>query len=150
MNLCYFVLAVFAIGMAFLWRVVHSPLARSSARSTGTRGGRSRSGYSVARYKLAAFVLSAGVAGLAGATKVFVFQLASLSDVELAHVRARCILMTLLGGLGTFAGPAVGAAVILGLDTYLLRHGGADPGHHRRDVRRLRSVLPTGCGRGDR
>lgn len=118
MNLYYFVLAIFAIGMAFLWRVVHSPF---GAILTAVRENENRAislGYSVTRYKLAAFMLSAGIAGLAGATKVFVFQIATLSDVGW-QMSGEVILMTLLGGLGTFAGPAVGAAVILALENYL-------------------------------
>lgn len=118
LNLYYFVLAVFALGMAFLWRVVHSPF---GAILTAIRENEDRAtslGLSVARYKLAAFVLSAGVAGLAGATKVFVFQLATLTDVGW-QMSGEVILMSLLGGLGTFAGPAVGAGVILAMQNYL-------------------------------
>ncbi len=118
MNLYFFVLAVFAIGMAVLWRIVHSPFGAILAAIRENEGRATSLGYSVARYKLAAFVLSAGVAGLAGSTKVFVFQLATLSDVGW-QMSGEVILMTLLGGLGTFAGPAVGAAVILALGTYL-------------------------------
>ncbi len=118
LNLYYFVLAVFALGMAFLWRIVHSPF---GAILTAIRENEDRAtslGLSVARYKLAAFVLSAGVAGLAGATKVFVFQLATLTDVGW-QMSGEVILMSLLGGLGTFAGPAVGAGVILAMQNYL-------------------------------
>ena len=118
LNLYYFVLAVFALGMAFLWRVVHSPFGAilAAIRENETRA--TSLGLSVARYKLAAFVLSAGVAGLAGATKVFVFQLATLTDVGW-QMSGEVILMSLLGGLGTFAGPAVGAGVILATQNYL-------------------------------
>ena len=43
-------------------------------------------GYKTDRYKLVAFVLSATLAGLAGATKAIVLQIASLTDVRLADV----------------------------------------------------------------
>ena len=43
-------------------------------------------GYDVDRYKLLAFVISAGLAGLAGATKALVLQFATLTDVPLAQV----------------------------------------------------------------
>ena len=39
-------------------------------------------GYKTDRYKLVAFVLSATLAGLAGATKAIVLQIASLTDVD--------------------------------------------------------------------
>jgi len=72
----------------------------------------------VPRYKLLAFVISATLAGLAGSTKTVVFQLASLTDVHW-HMSGEVVLMTLLGGLGTIPGPAVGAAIIVMLQNYL-------------------------------
>jgi branched-chain amino acid transport system permease protein len=117
-NLYYFVLAVFALGMAFLWRVVHSPFGAILTAIRENEGRATSLGYSVARYKLAAFVLSAAVAGLAGSTKAFVFQLATLTDAGW-QMSGEVILMSLLGGLGTFAGPAVGAGAILALQNYL-------------------------------
>jgi branched-chain amino acid transport system permease protein len=79
-------------------------------------------GYDVDRYKLVAFVLSAGLAGLAGATKAIVFQLASLTDVHWS-MSGEVVLMTLLGGLGPIFGPVVGAAVIITMQNYLAQLG---------------------------
>ena len=53
-------------------------------------------------------MLSAALAGLAGATKALVFQLASLTDVHWT-MSGEVVLMTLVGGLGTIFGPVVGA-----------------------------------------
>ena len=50
------------------------------------------------------FVLSATLAGLAGATKAIVFQLASLTDVHWT-MSGEVVLMTLVGGMGTVFGP---------------------------------------------
>jgi len=60
-------------------------------------------GYDVNRYKLLAYVLSATLAGLAGATKVLVFELASLTDVHWT-MSGEVVLMVLLGGLGPCSG----------------------------------------------
>ena len=79
-------------------------------------------GYDADRYKLIAFVLSAALAGLAGATKAIVFQLASLTDVHWT-MSGEVVLMTLLGGLGTVFGPVVGAAVIIAMQNYLAQLG---------------------------
>jgi branched-chain amino acid transport system permease protein len=79
-------------------------------------------GYDVDRYKLVAFVLSAGLAGLAGATKALVFQLASLTDVHWS-MSGEVVLMTLLGGMGTIFGPVIGAAVIITMQNYLAQLG---------------------------
>ena len=52
--------------------------------------------------------MSAALAGLAGATKALVFQLASLTDVHWT-MSGEVVLMALLGGMGTVFGPMVGA-----------------------------------------
>jgi branched-chain amino acid transport system permease protein len=79
-------------------------------------------GYRVNRYKLAVFVMSAALAGLAGATKAIVFQLASLTDVYWT-MSGEVVLMTLLGGMGTVFGPLVGAAMIVTMQNYLATFG---------------------------
>src|SRR2546426_10932463 len=70
-----------------------------------------------------AFVLSATLSGLAGGTKALVFQLASLTDVHWT-MSGEVVLMTLLGGLGTVFGPAVGAFVMIALEHFLTQVGG--------------------------
>ena len=65
-------------------------------------------GYDVDRYKLLAFVLSAALAGLAGSLKTLVMGFATLSDVHWS-MSGEVILMSLLGGVGTFFGPVLGA-----------------------------------------
>ena len=99
-------------------------------------------GYDAERYKLLAFVLSATLAGLAGATKAIVFQLASLTDVHWT-MSGEVVLMTLLGGMGTIFGPVVGAFAIIGLENYLARLRPVGDGDHRRDLRRLRARVPA-------
>jgi branched-chain amino acid transport system permease protein len=79
-------------------------------------------GYDTARYKFLAFVLSAGLAGLAGATKAIVFQLASLTDVHWS-MSGEVVLMTLLGGMGTVFGPVAGALAIITMENYLSQLG---------------------------
>jgi branched-chain amino acid transport system permease protein len=68
------------------------------------------------------FVISAGLAGLAGATKAIVFQLASLTDVHWM-MSGEVVLMTLLGGVGTVFGPMVGAAIVVTMQNYLAPFG---------------------------
>jgi branched-chain amino acid transport system permease protein len=69
-----------------------------------------------------AFVLSGTLAGLAGAVKALVFQLASLTDVHWT-MSGEVVLMTLVGGLGTVFGPVVGALVVLAMENYLAQLG---------------------------
>jgi branched-chain amino acid transport system permease protein len=114
----FFVLAVFLIGIAIIWRFINSPFGMilKSIRDNEARA--ISLGYSVARYKLGAFVMSAAVAGLAGAVKALVFQFATLTDVAW-QMSGEVILMALLGGIGTMVGPLVGAALVGSLENYL-------------------------------
>ncbi len=81
-------------------------------------------GYEVDRYKLVAFVLSAGLAGLAGALKTLVMGFATLSDVHWS-MSGEVILMSLLGGVGTFFGPVFGAGIVIALQDMLADKVGA-------------------------
>ena len=122
MTMYFFVLAVFLIGVFAVWRIVNSPFGMI-LRSIRENESRAISlGYSVNRYKLAAFVMSAALAGLAGATKAIVFQFATLTDVTW-QMSGEVILMTLLGGIGTMAGPAVGAGLVVALENTLATSG---------------------------
>jgi branched-chain amino acid transport system permease protein len=118
MNLYYVVFGIFLAGFFLIYRTINSPFGQvlKSIRENEPRA--ISLGYDVARYKLLAFILSAGLAGLAGATKTVVFQLASLTDAHW-HTSGEVVLMTLLGGLGTVFGPVVGAFVIVGLQNQL-------------------------------
>ncbi|KAB0267461.1 branched-chain amino acid ABC transporter permease [Microvirga brassicacearum] len=112
MNMYYFVLAIFLIGFAAIYRIGRSPFGQilKSIRENEPRA--ISLGYSTDRFKLLAFTLSAMFAGLAGATKAIVFQIASLADLYFT-TSADALLMTLIGGVGTLLGPIVGAIVVV-------------------------------------
>ncbi len=121
-SMYFVVLFVFLGGFLFIYRIVHSPFGQvlQAIRENEIRA--VSLGYDVEKYKLLAFVLSAGLAGLAGATKALVFQLASLTDVHWS-MSGEVVLMTLLGGLGTVFGPVFGAAIIITMENYLAQLG---------------------------
>jgi branched-chain amino acid transport system permease protein len=114
----YFVLAVFLFGFALIYRVIHSPFGQvlKSIRENEQRA--LSLGYDVSKYKLTAFVLSGALAGMAGATKSLALGLATLTDVGW-QMSGEVVLMTLLGGMGTILGPAIGATAIVTMQTYL-------------------------------
>ena len=114
----FFVLGVFAAGFFLIYRIIHSPFGQVLKAIRENEPRAISLGYRTERYKLAAFVLSAALAGLAGATKAIVFQLASLTDVHWS-MSGEVVLMTLLGGLGTVFGPVAGAFVIAAMESYL-------------------------------
>jgi len=116
------VAVIFLAGFAFVWRVVRSPFGQVLKAIRENESRAISLGYDADRYKLVAFVISGAVAGLAGATKALVFQLASLTDVHWT-MSGEVVLMTLRGGLGTSFGPVVGAAVIITAQNYLAQLG---------------------------
>ena len=118
----YFVLAIFILGFLLVYRIIHSPFGQVLKAIRDNEPRAISLGYRTDRFKLAAFVLSAALAGLAGAMKAIVFQLASLTDVHWT-MSGEVVLMTLLGGLGTVFGPVVGAFVIASMEHYLSELG---------------------------
>jgi len=118
MVMYFFVLAVFLAGFLLIYRVIHSPFGQVLKAIRENEPRAISLGYRAEQYKLLAFVLSATLAGLAGATKSLVFQLASLTDVHWT-MSGEVVLMTLLGGLGTVFGPVVGAFIIITMENYL-------------------------------
>ena len=122
LTLYYVVLAIFLAAFLLIFRIIHSPFGNVLKAIRENEPRAISLGYDAERYKLLAFVLSATLAGLAGATKAIVFQLASLTDVHWS-MSGEVVLMTLLGGMGTIFGPVVGAFAIVGLESYLAVFG---------------------------
>ena len=122
MALYFFVLAIFLAGFLLIYRVIHSPFGQVLKAIRENEPRAVSLGYKTDQYKLLAYVLSAGLAGLAGATKTIVFQLASLTDVHWM-MSGEVVLMTLVGGLGTVFGPVAGAFIIVTLEHYLSELG---------------------------
>jgi branched-chain amino acid transport system permease protein len=107
----YFSLAATALVLLGLMRVVDSPFGRVLQ---GIRENEQRMralGYRVGCFKLACFIMSGTLAGLAG---YLYFTLTSLADPTLAYWlhSAQILVMTVLGGIGTLLGPALGAAFL--------------------------------------
>jgi branched-chain amino acid transport system permease protein len=116
------VLVIFVASFLLIYRIIHSPFGQVLKAIRENEPRAISLGYDADRYKLLAFVLSATLAGLAGAVKAIVFQLASLTDVHWT-MSGEVVLMTLLGGMGTIFGPVVGAFVIVALENYLAGFG---------------------------
>ncbi len=112
LNLYYLVIVVFLIGYFICWRTVKSPFGQVLHAIKDNEPRAVSLGYDVYKFKLLAFVLSAGLAGLAGATKTLVFVSATLSDA-MWQMSGTVVLMTLIGGVGTFRGPVIGALIVV-------------------------------------
>jgi branched-chain amino acid transport system permease protein len=122
LTLYFVVLGIVFAGLLLIYRIIHSPFGQVLKAVRDNEARAISLGYKVNRYKLAVFVLSAGLAGLAGATKAIVFQLASLTDAHWT-MSGEVVLMTLLGGMGTIFGPFAGAAALVAIQHYFAGFG---------------------------
>ena len=114
----YLVVAVFVACFLAISRIVHSPFGQVLKMIRENEPRAISLGYQVDRYKLLAFALSAALSGLAGSLKTLVMGFATLSDVHWS-MSGEVILMTLLGGVGTFFGPVFGAGIVISLQDML-------------------------------
>ena len=122
MTMYCLVASVFLGGFLLIHRIIHSPFGQVLKGIRENEPRATSLGYRTDDYKLIAFVLSSMLAGVAGGTKALVFGIATLTDVHYA-TSGEVVLTTLLGGLGTVFGPAMGALVIVTMENYLAQFG---------------------------
>jgi len=109
----YFALGMFAAVVLFLWRLVHSPWGRVLRAIKQNEMRAAFVGYNVWLYKWSAFVLSAALSGLAGALFAMA-QNSAYPNVMSLHNSGFVVMMVLIGGgLVSFWGPVIGAAVFI-------------------------------------
>jgi branched-chain amino acid transport system permease protein len=114
----YFVLFWAVAGALFLWAVVRSPFGLILKAVRENKERLSFSGANVKAVRLAAFVTAGALAGLAGFL-LCLFNRMATPDMLHWSFSARPVLMTILGGAGTFLGPAVGAAIFFVLEHWV-------------------------------
>jgi branched-chain amino acid transport system permease protein len=112
----YYVIAAFVIAAFFvLSRILASPFGAviEAVRENETRA--RASGYDVTLTRLITFILSGGFCGLAGALQALHL---SIVPIEILHYDTSgiVVMIALLGGMGTFFGPMIGAGVFLLLE----------------------------------
>jgi branched-chain amino acid transport system permease protein len=114
----YVVLAILALLLVVGDRVIHARFG-TVIRAVKSNEARMRAiGFATLRYKLAAFVLAGAVGGLAGA--LLANQTEYLTPSFMHWTRSGDIMvMVILGGMGTLAGPVLGAAAFLLLENFL-------------------------------
>ncbi len=112
----YYVILVFVLAaLWFVSRLLASPFGAvlEAVRENEKRA--AACGFDVARTKLLVFVLSAAVCGLAGALRALHLSIVPIDSLHYLQ-SGQAVMMCLLGGMGTFFGPFVGAAVFLYLE----------------------------------
>lgn len=112
----YYVVAAFVILAFFvLSRILASPFGAVIEAVRENEARARASGYNVTLTRLVTFILSGAFCGLAGALAALHL---SIVPIEIMHYETSgmAVMMSLLGGMGTFFGPFVGAAVYLLLE----------------------------------
>jgi branched-chain amino acid transport system permease protein len=112
----YYVILVFvAAALWFVSRVLNSPFGAVIEAIRENEKRAAACGFDVARAKLLVFVLSAAVCGLAGALRALHLSIVPIDSLHYLQ-SGQAVMMCLLGGMGTFFGPFVGAGVFLYLE----------------------------------
>jgi branched-chain amino acid transport system permease protein len=114
------VLIIVAAAIALLWHLAHTPYGYALRAVRDSRRRAEALGFDARVIQWAAFAISGAFAGLAGA--LYAFSKGSLSPDSLALPRSMdALVMVLIGGLQTLAGPVIGAAVFTGLQDWVTR-----------------------------
>lgn len=114
MTFYWITLLIFAVCIILLWKLTHSPF---GSMLTAIKGNEIRTqylGYNTTYFKLVAFTISGSFAGLAGGLFAW-HQYAAYPQTLFWVESGNIVIMTLLGGgLTSFLGPVLGAAVFVG------------------------------------
>ena len=108
----YLVLALAGLTAAALARIVASPFGAALAGVRENEPRMRAMGYDTFRLKLAAFVIAGAAASVSGALYAYYNGFVS-PDALYWTTSGQVLVMVLLGGAGTLAGPAAGAAAVL-------------------------------------
>lgn len=106
------------IGTLILWRMRRSPFGHALIGTRENVGKMAALGFNVRGIQLRAFVIAGGIAGLSGALFAYFnsFLDPSVFGIDMS---ALALIMVLLGGSGTIAGPIIGAVLLTFLQSSL-------------------------------
>ena len=115
----YYALVLFALLALAMWRITQSPFGLHLRAIRENAGKAAYVGVEIFRMRLAAFVISAVYGGIGG---TILAVTTGLADPELAYWThsGNLVFMAVLGGSGTFAGPAIGALVFVVLQDFVM------------------------------
>jgi len=110
----YFVAVIFILAAVVKYRLIHSHFGQVLKTIRENEARARMVGYNVQRYKLASFIISAIYAAVAGT--LYGLFLNYMFPQTLDWIRSGdVVIMALVGGMGTFFGPIIGAGVIVAL-----------------------------------
>lgn len=115
----YYALVLFTLLGLAMWRITASPFGLHLKAIRENAGKAAYVGVQIFRMRLAAFVISAIYGGIGG---TILAVTTGLADPELAYWThsGNLVFMAVLGGSGSFAGPAIGALVFVLLQDFVM------------------------------
>ena len=111
-NFYYLVLVFFALSALLMYRIINSPFGRTLIGIRENENRMRAVGYNTRSFKLAVFVIAGVFGSLAGA--LYGYYNGFISPQELYWTMSgQVMIMVIMGGAGTLAGPVLGAGVML-------------------------------------
>ncbi|MBN1277844.1 MAG: branched-chain amino acid ABC transporter permease [Deltaproteobacteria bacterium] len=117
-NSYYFILIVFVVCIVALFMILKSPFGSTLQAARDNEQRCEAIGVFVKRHQLFAIVIASFFAGIAGVLFV-VLERSVFPDLLFWTLSLEILIMCLLGGWFTFAGPIIGAAIMLSLRTFI-------------------------------
>lgn len=117
-NFYYLALGAALAAFAVQWIVVRSGFGRVLVALRQDERLAQAKGVNAMLYKTAVFALGSAIAGLGGVLQVSFLRVAAPATFSLAE-SINAVLIVIVGGAGSLAGPALGALVFVGLPEYL-------------------------------
>jgi branched-chain amino acid transport system permease protein len=114
----YLAVAILAICLLFVWRLVHSPMGRALEAIRQNELLASCLGIDLVLHKLLAFAISAAMAGLAGVLYSVYITYLNPADAGLWN-GFYAVMYIVIGGMGTFWGPLIGTLFLVTLPEFL-------------------------------
>ncbi|MET0962218.1 MAG: branched-chain amino acid ABC transporter permease [Noviherbaspirillum sp.] len=112
----YYIIFLFvAAALWFISRVLNSPFGAVIEAVRENEKRTAACGFDVSRTRLLVFVLSAAICGLAGTLRALHLSIVPIDSLHYLQ-SGHGVMMCLLGGMGTFFGPFIGAALFLYLE----------------------------------
>lgn len=111
----YFMLVFVAPAVWLIARILRSPFGAVLEALRENENRARACGINIERTRLLSLVVSGMICGLAGALSAINLSTVSIDSLSY-HASGQVMMLTLLGGMGTFFGPFIGAGLFLGIE----------------------------------